>query len=105
MPERIEELRAIIAYCQEHKITPVLITTPFSKYYTDLVSQEFLQEFRSTVDNIASDTGVVYYDYSFDERFRENLQYFSDSDHLNPEGAAYFMSILWNELPELKRFQ
>ena len=40
MPERIEELRAIIAYCQEHKITPVLITTPFSKYYTDLVSQE-----------------------------------------------------------------
>lgn len=105
MPERIEELRAIIAYCQEHKITPVLITTPFSKYYTDLVSQEFLQEFRATVDNIASDTGVVYYDYSFDERFRENLQYFSDSDHLNPEGAAYFMSILWNELPELKRFQ
>ena len=105
MPERIEELRAIIAYCQEHKITPVLITTPFSKYYTDLVSQEFLQEFRSTVDNIASDTGVVYYDYSFDERFRENLQYFSDSDHLNPEGAAYFMSILWNELPEMKRFQ
>ena len=105
MPERIEELREIIAYCQEHKITPVLITTPFSKYYTDLVSQEFLQEFRSTVDNIASDTGVVYYDYSFDERFRENLQYFSDSDHLNPEGAAYFMSILWNELPELKRFQ
>ena len=105
MPERIEELREIIAYCQEHKITPVLITTPFSKYYTDLVSQEFLQEFRSTVDNIVSDTGVVYYDYSFDERFRENLQYFSDSDHLNPEGAAYFMSILWNELPELKRFQ
>lgn len=105
MPERIEELRAIIAYCQEHKITPVLITTPFSKYYTDLVSQEFLQEFRATVDNITSDTGVVYYDYSFDERFRENLQYFSDSDHLNPEGAAYFMSILWNELPELKRFQ
>ena len=59
MPERIEELREIIAYCQEHKITPVLITTPFSKYYTDLVSQEFLQEFRSTVDNIVSDTGVV----------------------------------------------
>ena len=105
MPERIEELRAIIAYCQEHKITPVLITTPFSKYYTDLVSQEFLQEFRETVSGIISDTGVVYYDYSFDERFRENLQYFSDSDHLNPEGAAYFMSILWNELPEMKRFQ
>lgn len=105
LPERIEELRMIIAYCQEHKITPVLITTPFSQYYTDLVPQDFLQEFRETVNGIASDTGVAYYDYSFDERFHGNLQYFSDSDHLNPEGAAYFMSILWNELPEMKRFQ
>lgn len=105
MPERSEELRAIIAYCQEHKITPVLITTPFSKYYNDLVSQDFLQEFRETVTTIATDTGVNYYDYSHDERFGENLQYFSDSDHLSGEGAAYFMNILWNEVEELKRYQ
>lgn len=101
MPERIEELYAIINYCKENQITPVLITTPFSQYYTDQVSQEFLQEFQQTVTKIASDTGVNYYDYSHDERFHANLEYFSDSDHLNETGALYFTNILWDEVTEL----
>lgn len=105
MPERIEELYDIIDYCQANKITPVLITTPFSKYYRDLVSQDFLQEFQDTVTKIADDTGVNYYDYSNDSRFRENLDLFSDSDHLNEEGAAYFTNILWDEVEELQRFR
>ena len=102
LPERIEELYAIIDYCKAHEITPVLITTPFSKYSRDLVSDEFLQEFEKTVTGIATDTYVSYYDYSYDERFRGNLDYFSDSDHLNEEGAAYFMDILRDEVDELK---
>ena len=93
LPERIDELYAIIDYCQAHDITPVLITTPFSRYYRDLVSDEFLEEFNATVTKIASDTGVSYYDYSADGRFRDNLDYFSDSDHLNDQGAEYFMDI------------
>lgn len=105
LPERIEELYAIIGYCKEHEITPVLVTTPFSSYYNDLVSQEFLQQFRETVTTIATDTGINYYDYSHDERFGGNLQYFSDSDHLSGEGAALFMNILWGEVEELKRYQ
>lgn len=104
MPERIEELYAIIACCKEHQITPVLITTPFSKYYRDLVSQDFLQEFEATVTAIANDTSVNYYDYSDDGRFRENLEYFSDSDHLNEAGAKYFMEVMWDEIDELGRF-
>lgn len=102
MPERIEELYEIIDYCKEHEITPVLITTPFSKYYRDLVSEEFLTEFESVVNKISSDTGVSYYDYSYDARFRGNLAYFMDADHLNDEGAAYFMEILMEEVTELK---
>lgn len=102
MPERIEELYEIIDYCKEHEITPVLITTPFSKYYRDLVSEEFLTEFESVIDKVVSDTGVSYYDYSYDARFRGNLSYFMDADHLNSEGAAYFMEILTEEVTELK---
>ncbi len=104
LPERIDELYDIIDYCREHDITPVLITTPFSKYYRDLVSDEFLQEFDETVTKIATDTGVNYYDYSYDPRFRGNLDYFSDSDHLNETGAAYFMEILLEEIPELEPY-
>ena len=104
LPERIEELYAIIEYCKEHTITPVLITTPFSKYYRDLVSEDFLREFNSTVNTIASETQTNYYDYSCDSRFHETLEYFSDSDHLNDAGARYFMSILWDEVEELQRY-
>lgn len=104
LPERIEELYAIIDYCNEHNVIPVLITTPFSKYYKDLVSDEFLQQFNETVTMIASDTDTRYYDYSDDDRFRENLEYFSDSDHLNDTGAAYFMGILWDEIEELQQY-
>lgn len=104
MPERIEELYEMIDYCKEHEITPVLITTPYSKYYRDLVSEEFLREFESVITKITNDTGVSYYDYSYDSRFRGNLSYFMDADHLNDEGAAYFMEILLEEIPELQRF-
>lgn len=102
LPEREEQLYAVIAYCREKEITPVLITTPFSSYYNAPVPEDFLDQFYGTVNRIASDTDVSYYDYSHDERFSENLVYFSDSDHLNPEGAAYFMEILAKEAAELK---
>lgn len=104
MPERIDELYDIIEYCRENEIIPVLITTPFSKPYLDLVSQDFLQEFQDTVDKIASDTDVNYYDYSHDERFYANLVHFSDADHLTEEGALYFTDILWDEVEELQQF-
>lgn len=101
LPEREEQLYAIISYCKEHELTPVLITTPFSSYYNAPVPEDFLNRFYGTVNRIASDTGVSYYDYSHDERFSENLTRFSDSDHLNPEGAEYFMEILSAEVTEL----
>ena len=104
LEERITDLYNIIDYCKEHEITPVLITTPFSVYYTELISEEFLQEFSETVNRIATDTGVSYYDYSNDERFYDNLIYFSDSDHLNEKGCEYFMQVLLEEVSELSIF-
>ncbi|MDE6404951.1 MAG: SGNH/GDSL hydrolase family protein, partial [Lachnospiraceae bacterium] len=102
LPEREEQLLSLIDYCKKHGLTPVLITTPFSVYYNDPVPEDFLNRFYSTVNRIASDTNVSYYDYSHDARFSDNLTYFSDSDHLNAEGAAYFMEIIAEEVPELR---
>lgn len=102
LPEREEQLLSLIDYCKKHELTPVLITTPFSSYYNNPVSEDFLDRFYGTVNRIASDTNVNYYDYSHDARFSENLTYFSDSDHLNAEGAAYFMEIIAEEVPELR---
>lgn len=103
LPEREAQLRELIDYCKEHGITPVLITTPFSVYYNNPVPEEFLDRFHSTINLIAADTGVNYYDYSHDDRFMENLTLFSDADHLNEAGSAYFMEILKEEVPELRQ--
>ncbi len=105
MPERIDELYDIINYCKGKDITPVLITTPFSSYYKELVSEEFLKEFNDTVNKVKTDTGVSYYDYSEDERFYKDLTYFADCDHLNEKGSEYFMNILLDEVAELDKFK
>lgn len=102
LPEREEQLLSLIDYCKKYGLTPVLITTPFSSYYNAQVSEEFLDRFYGTINRISSDTDVSYYDYSHDKRFQENLTYFSDSDHLNAEGAAYFMEIIAEEVQELR---
>ncbi len=102
LPEREAQLLSLIDYCKKHGLTPVLITTPFSSYYNAPVSEEFLDRFYGTINRISSDTGVSYYDYSHDARFGDHLTYFSDSDHLNAEGAKYFMEIIAEEVPELR---
>lgn len=102
LPERIDNLYDILQFCKDNGITAVLITTPYTSYYSDLFSDEFKGEFYQTINTIAGETGVPYYDYSEDERFSGKLEYFSDADHLNKDGAAYFMSVIEEEIPEFR---
>lgn len=94
----------MILLCKSKKVTPVLITTPFTVYYNQYVSDQFLYDFYTTINEIAVTQGVSYYDYSHDKRFETNLQYFGDADHLNPEGAIYFTNLLMEEVPELSAY-
>lgn len=104
MPERIENLYGILDFCADNNITPVLITTPYTSLYSDMVSEEFKAQFYDTIAKISEETGTSYYDYSKDERFCENLEYFSDADHLNTEGSIVFMDIIKEEIPEYREF-
>lgn len=97
---QIETLGEIIDFVREKKLTPVLITTPYTVYYTRYLSPEFLAGFRETVDSVCAEKGVFYYDYSHDARFETDLSLFADPDHLNPEGAQAFVSVLAAEVPE-----
>lgn len=102
-PKRIKELKSIIQFCKENNIQPILISTPVTRYYHDLIADDFFTDFYHTIDDICSETDVSYYDYSYDDRFRGNLAYFSDADHLNTEGSIYFFSIIEQEIPEVKK--
>ena len=100
--EKKQYLIDLITLCKENNITPVLITTPFTLYYNQYVSADFLYEFYTVINDIALEYGISYYDYSHDERFQTNLKYFGDADHLNPDGAVYFTGLLTEEVAELK---
>ena len=102
--DKKQDLIDLITLCKENNIVPILITTPFTSYYNQYVSADFLYEFYSVINEIAVEYGVSYYDYSHDERFQTNLKYFGDADHLNPEGAVYFTGLLTEEIPELKAY-
>lgn len=102
--DKKQNLIDLIALCKERNITPVLITTPYTVYYNQYVSADFLYEFYSVINEIALEYGVSYYDYSHDERFQTNLKYFGDADHLNPDGAVYFTDLLTEEVAELKAY-
>ena len=99
--EEVDALVYLIEACKEKGATPILITTPFLKEYTDAVSgndEEFYSEFYGLVNEIVEQTGVDYYDYAFDERFVKNYDWFMNSDYLNKEGARQFVNILMSEV-------
>lgn len=94
--ERKEALYNLIELCREKKLTPILVTTPYLTEYSEPFKRDsvFMNAFRSTLNEVISNTGVRYYDYSEDERFSHDYTLFSDTDHLNRNGALKFTQIL-----------
>lgn len=99
--EEIDALYHMIALCQENGLRPVLITTPYLSEYMDQIRENdlaFLDDFYGIIDQIREKTGVPYFDYSTDDRFVSNYEFFHDADHLNRSGARYFTEILFQEI-------
>lgn len=91
--EELEALYGIIDICKENNVTPIMVTTPYLKEYTDLISvnsPEFYSEFEEVMSEIRDKTGVAYFDYSRDERFCNDYILFMDGDHLKRNGALRF---------------
>lgn len=92
--ESLEALESLIRLCQENGVRPILITTPVMSYYSDNIPQDVLDTMYSQIQYYVDTYQVEYWDYSSDERFKENEGLFIDTDHLNEEGATYFTQIL-----------
>lgn len=100
----IDAVHQIIALCKRKNITPVLITTPFSKEYNDAIESS-VPDFRKEIlenlmEEISISEKVAYYDYSHDERFYQNYDWFMDADHLNVDGGRAFVDIVMKEIVE-----
>jgi hypothetical protein len=96
--DNVRTLGKIIDHCRQNGFEPVLVTTPFTNHYNYWYSQEDYLRFYAAVGGLSDKYGVLYLDYSHDQRFGRRLEWFADSDHLNPTGRKIFTRILLNDL-------
>lgn len=98
--EEIEAVVSMIKLCQEINARPILVTTPYLEEYNILVNKDvqFKNDFKKLVNNIIQRTGVLYLDYSCDERFVKEYDLYFNSDHLNIHGARLFTQIVLQDV-------
>lgn len=95
--ENIKALYSMLTLCHEIGAVPILVTMPYLSYYPDAVRKNdpsFFTDFYGIINKFIADTGIKYYDYSEDKRFRNNTRLFFNSDHLNRKGARLFTDTL-----------
>lgn len=95
--ENIKALYNMVTLCREIGAMPILVTTPYLSYYPNAVRRNdpsFFADFYGVINKFLADTGIKYYDYSEDERFKNNTAFFTNSDHLNRKGARLFTDTL-----------
>ncbi len=98
--EEITSLYALIDLLKSRNMKPVLVTTPYLREYKDNVGSidaGFYSDFKEIIERVCKEKGVVYYDYSSDERFMDSPEYFIDTTHLNRTGARKFANVVREE--------
>lgn len=94
-------LRHIAATCKAHDIRLILLTTPVTSYYNKNISQEQYSIMQSVAKELTDEfDNVVYLNHMDDKRFIDSD--FSDTDHLNPQGARKLTEILNEELRKIQ---
>ncbi len=93
----ILDLRELLTYIDNQGWEAMLVTTPVTWQLNQHFSASFREEFETLISGLAEEYDVSYYDYSQDERFETQMQWFRNADHLNTKGRAYFSEIFFRE--------
>lgn len=97
--KNIRYLKKTINYCYKQGYKPVLVTLPMTNQLTKKFSQEFKNDYYACIEEVLAEYPQLrYFDYSTNQIFSGNLQFFSDSDHLNADGALAFSEMFFEEL-------
>ena len=102
--EQYEALIRIIEKCQENNIQVILVTAPTLPCFYEGFSEEFMEKFYADVDEICDEYGVLYLDYTGDERFLKDYRWYRDTDHLNQHGAKVFTEAFLQDNRDILRF-
>jgi len=93
LEKNVAYLSSMLEDCRAMGVNVVLVTTPTSHYYYDLLDENQLALMHASLDAIiGAYDNVVYYDLLKDDRFIDAD--FRDADHLASAGAAKLSKIL-----------
>jgi hypothetical protein len=95
--EAVKRLSAIIDFCLEKKLKPVIILPPVSRYLSCYFSQDIKKNYIYSFINQANTKGILFLDYFQDERFQDVALYFN-SFFLNMRGRKLFTNQVLNDL-------
>lgn len=94
-------VKNIIDYCYEKGYVPVLLVSPVTRTLTETMGEEFIADFDEKNNKLVSlYPDILFLDYSRDEQFCDNLEYFKDSDHLNSIGGDVYTQRVLADLVE-----
>jgi hypothetical protein len=97
----IKDLQAIIDFCIERELKPVLILPPMSKYLSRLFTAKIRETYIYSFIREANERNIPFLDYLSDERFSDPSLYFN-SFFLNLRGRKIFTNQVLKDLDILK---
>ena len=100
----ISEISLMIDLCLAHELIPILITTPVTDVLNEIYENDI--DFFPTFEQFSRDLtskyeGLIYLDYSRNEKFSKNHEFFCDGDHLNNMGADAFTKQVISDLKQI----
>lgn len=89
----------IVTICKENNLNPVFITLPVTAELNAVVDSNFYPIFQKDIQQLLEILdNPTYYDFSHDDLFIYNTEYFIDTDHLSKNGAIEFTRIILEKL-------
>lgn len=104
-PVQMQAFEQMLSLCREKGWNAVLVMVPYPQVYHECFSPALRESVRETGQSLAESYGVPWLDYSQDEEFAGNFDYFKNIDHLNIAGANTFAAKLRPALREMGYLQ
>ncbi len=97
----VQELKSMLAFCLAENLRPVLIITPISKYYADIFTPQFWEQYVYDFIVAANTAGVPLLDYAQEPDFSADGN-FMNSLLLNKSARRRFTARVLSDLTRLE---
>ena len=95
-----EALNAIITFCKERRLNPVLVLPPISVPMREFFSDDIVKRYVIDFVSLVNKEGIPFLNHLKDARF-DDYSLYRDSFLLNEKGARLFTSVILEELKHL----